>query len=177
MSDYENDENSGHVSGSRRGFLKIAIATLTFMSGFVLGLPLIRTIYRSAPVTETGWSEVTEVGSLPLNRPVNIKFPTQSEDAFIRGTVVRSVWVIRHSDMELSVFSPVCTHLGCYFTWDRSAERFGCPCHGSVFSIDGKVLGGPAPRPLDTLPHKMENNTLLVKWENFKSGVTEKIQV
>jgi len=177
MSNYENDEESRCVSGSRRGFMKIAIATLASMSGFVLGLPFIRTIYSSGPVAESRWSEVTRVESLPLNKPVNIKFPTQSEDAFIRGTSVHSVWVIRHSGTALAVFSPVCTHLGCYFKWNRSTERFECPCHASVFSIDGKVLGGPAPRPLDTLPHKVENNTLLVKWENFKSGVTEKIQV
>ena len=86
MGAYDNDQQSGPVSESKRGFLKIAIAALTFMSGVVLGLPFIRTIYRSAPVIETGWSEVTKLASLPLNRPTNIKFPTQSEDAFIRGT-------------------------------------------------------------------------------------------
>jgi menaquinol-cytochrome c reductase iron-sulfur subunit len=177
MGAYDNDQQSGTVSESRRGFLKLAIAALTFMSGVVLGLPFIRTIYRSAPVTETGWSEVTKLAALPLNRPTNIKFPTRSEDAFIRGTVVQSVWVIKHSETELSVYSPVCTHLGCYFSWNQTTQRFECPCHGSVFSIEGKVLGGPAPRPLDTLSYKVENETLSVKWEHFKSGVPEKVQV
>jgi menaquinol-cytochrome c reductase iron-sulfur subunit len=177
MGAYDNDQQPGPVSESRRGFLKIAIAALTFMSGVVLGLPFIRTIYRSAPVMETGWSEVTKLASLPLNRPTNIRFPTQSEDAFIRGTVVRSVWVVKHSGTELSVYSPVCTHLGCYFAWNQAAERFECPCHGSVFSVDGKVLDGPAPRPLDKLPYKVEDGTLSVKWEHFKSGVSEKVQV
>jgi len=177
MGAYDNDQQSDPVSESRRGFLKIAIAALTFMSGVVLGLPFIRTIYRSAPVMESGWSEVTKLASLPLNRPTNTKFPTRSEDAFIRGTVVQSVWIIKHSGTELSVYSPVCTHLGCYFTWNQAAERFECPCHASVFSVDGKVLGGPAPRPLDTLPYKVENGKLSVKWEHFKSGVPEKVQV
>ena len=85
MGAYDNDQQSGPVSESRRGFLKIAIAALTFMSGVVLGLPFIRTIYRSAPVMEPGWSEVTKLAALPLNKPTSIRFPTQSEDAFIRG--------------------------------------------------------------------------------------------
>ena len=177
MGAYDDDRQTGPASESKRGFLKLAIAALTFMSGVVLGLPFIRTIYRSAPVMEPGWSEVTKLASLPLGIPTNIKFPTQEEDAFIRGTAVQSVWVIKHSETEISVYSPVCTHLGCYFAWDQESGRFECPCHGSVFSLDGKVLGGPAPRPLDTLPNRVENGMLMVKWEHFKSGVPEKVQV
>ena len=173
----DNDQQSDPIQEARRKFLKIAIAALTFTSGVVLGLPFIRTIYRSAPVKKANWSEVAKLTALPQDRPVSIKFPTLSEDAFVRGHVVRSVWVIKHSETALSVFSPVCTHLGCYFAWNQAAERFECPCHASVFSIDGKVLGGPAPRPLDLLSHKVENNTLFVRWEEFKSGVTEKLQV
>jgi len=177
MGAYDNDRQPDPVSKERRGFLKIAVAALTFMSGVVLGLPFIRTIYRSAPAMETGWSEVAKLAALPLNKPANIKFPTQSADAFIRRTVIQSVWIVKYSETELSVYSPVCTHLGCYFAWNQETERFECPCHGSVFSADGKVLGGPAPRPLDTLPYKVEDGTLLVKWEHYKSSVPEKVQV
>jgi menaquinol-cytochrome c reductase iron-sulfur subunit len=164
-------------SDARRRFLKLAIGALTAVSGFVLGLPLIRTIYRSAPVTAAGWSAAAKLAALPFGRPASINFQTQSEDAYIRGDTVHSVWVIRHAENDLTVFSPVCTHLGCYYAWNQQAGRFECPCHGSVFSMDGKVLGGPAPRPLDTLPHKVENGTLYVRWETFKSGTAKKIVV
>jgi menaquinol-cytochrome c reductase iron-sulfur subunit len=46
-----------------------------------------------------------------------------------------------------------------------------------VFDINGKVLGGPAPRPLDTLPYKIENGRVFVQWEQFKVGTTEKIRI
>lgn len=177
MSDNMSDPEPDEFLSSRRRFLKFAIAALTFVSGLVLGLPLIRTIYRSAPLKATAWSEVTKLASLPLNRPSNVKFQTESEDAYIRGSAMRTVWVIRHSEKDLTVFSPVCTHLGCYYAWNRKTERFECPCHASVFSISGKVLGGPAPRPLDSLPYKVENGALYVRWEEFKSGTTEKIEV
>lgn len=50
--------------------------------------------------------------------------------------------------------SMTCTHLGCAYKPFGPADKehpmvhAHCPCHGSVFSRDGRVLGGPAPRPL-----------------------------
>lgn len=38
--------------------------------------------------------------------------------------------------------SKVCTHMGCIL--DLSGNKLLCPCHGSEFSLDGKVLEGPA---------------------------------
>ena len=46
----------------------------------------------------------------------------------------------------VAALSLVCTHLGCIVA--ESPEGFKCPCHGSRFSREGKVVGGPAPRPL-----------------------------
>jgi menaquinol-cytochrome c reductase iron-sulfur subunit len=40
-----------------------------------------------------------------------------------------------------------------------------------MFDTEGKVVGGPAPRPLDRLPVKIENGRLMVQYQEFKSGV------
>jgi Rieske Fe-S protein len=42
--------------------------------------------------------------------------------------------------------SPICTHRGC--TVDVQGERLVCPCHGSTYDREGKVLKGPAQRAL-----------------------------
>jgi len=42
--------------------------------------------------------------------------------------------------------SPICTHRGC--TVDVHGERLVCPCHGSTYDREGKVLKGPAQRAL-----------------------------
>jgi Rieske Fe-S protein len=39
------------------------------------------------------------------------------------------------------------------------------------------VISGPAPRPLDTLSHKIENGKLYVEWERFRVGVSGKVRV
>ncbi len=42
--------------------------------------------------------------------------------------------------------SLICTHLGCTVTVTEDA--LSCPCHGSRFDRQGKVLSGPAGNPL-----------------------------
>ncbi|MBI4874897.1 MAG: ubiquinol-cytochrome c reductase iron-sulfur subunit [Acidobacteria bacterium] len=46
--------------------------------------------------------------------------------------------------------SSVCTHLGCIVAREENVG-FACPCHGSNFSADGAVVGGPAPEGLPWL--------------------------
>ncbi len=167
--------HSEEESTSRRSFLKMVIGVLAFLNGLIVGIPFIKTLITPAGVKKLPWYKLADVNSLPPGQPVHLKFTAQIEEAYIRETVLRSVWVIKHSPSVLTVYSPICTHLGCHFTWNDKTENFECPCHGSVFDIDGKVLGGPAPRPLDTLPYKIENGSLLVMWQQYKAGIPEKI--
>jgi len=42
-----------------------------------------------------------------------------------------------------------CAHLGCPVRWVDAAQRFICPCHGGVYNLLGRPVGGPPVRPLD----------------------------
>ncbi|MEK7751654.1 MAG: Rieske (2Fe-2S) protein [Acidobacteriota bacterium] len=53
-------------------------------------------------------------------------------------------------DRGFHAISSVCTHLGCVVT-HTEGEGFACPCHGSLFSVDGSVVSGPAPAGLPWL--------------------------
>lgn len=65
----------------------------------------------------------------------------------------RQIYVFR-TPYGFQAVSGICTHLGCaYKPYQPPDEDHGvmhahCPCHGSIFARDGRVLGGPAPRPL-----------------------------
>ena len=168
------DDNGGP---ERRTFLKVAIALLATVSGVIVGAPFVKTMLTPLSRKKTSWVKAGDVSEIREGRPVHLKFTMQTEDAYMRETILRSVWALRNSSTELSVFSPICTHLGCHFTWNGETGRFECPCHGSIFSADGRVLAGPAPRPLDKLPYRIDNGVLFVQWQEFKSGSPEKIQV
>ncbi len=57
-----------------------------------------------------------------------------------------AVW--KEKDGTLHAFSAACTHKGCTLTWNNADLTWDCPCHGSIFSIDGSVIHGPAVDPL-----------------------------
>jgi len=163
---------------TRRGFLKTATGALTFLVGLAIGIPIIGTLV--GPVFRKGtpnWAKVVEPNTLPVGEPVKLTFASQTVSAYIRETVLHNVWAIRRSPSEITVFSPICPHLGCEYNWNPQTNHFECPCHGSVYAIDGKVLDGPAPRPLDTLPTRLEKGELFIEWETFKVGIPEKIPV
>ena len=41
-----------------------------------------------------------------------------------------------------------CTHMGCIPNYSETEAQYLCPCHGSIFTLDGDVVRGPAPVPL-----------------------------
>ncbi len=69
-----------------------------------------------------------------------------------RGAIIRrglfKVAVCRDDAGELHELSAVCPHLGCIVAWNPTELSWDCPCHGSRFDVDGKVLNGPAIKPL-----------------------------
>ncbi len=60
--------------------------------------------------------------------------------------------VIRKADNTLVALSMECTHWGCDLDWVKDKAELDCPCHGSRFDLDGKVLEGPADEPLPAYP-------------------------
>ena len=57
--------------------------------------------------------------------------------------------VYREPDGTLHAVSLRCTHLGCLLRFNAAERSWDCPCHGSRFGVDGRVLEGPAVRPLE----------------------------
>ena len=63
-------------------------------------------------------------------------------------------------DSGFYALSLVCTHLGCTVTVTEDA--LACPCHGSRFDRQGKVLKGPADRALARLTVKVREGIVEV---------------
>lgn len=69
-----------------------------------------------------------------------------------QGVVIRKgtrpIAAARDDSGRLHVVSAVCTHLGCIVDFNEAEQSWDCPCHGSRFNIDGRVLEGPTVQDL-----------------------------
>jgi Rieske Fe-S protein len=68
------------------------------------------------------------------------------------GFIIRNNVIIINSSGNYIALSSVCTHSACQVTYNASSNNLPCSCHGSLFSISGSVLNGPADAPLETYP-------------------------
>lgn len=64
----------------------------------------------------------------------------------------RAVAAFRDDAGELHIVSADCSHMGCRVTFNTAEKTWDCPCHGSRFGCDGRVLQGPAVRDLNVVP-------------------------
>jgi menaquinol-cytochrome c reductase iron-sulfur subunit len=102
--------------------------------------------------------DVGDPGDLPPGAPRQVAFRRTRIDGWKVHTERASAWIVKNTAGEIAAFSPLCTHLGCAYRWESSQRQFLCPCHGSRFDAAGKVLGGPAPRPLDRYEVRVEGS-------------------
>ncbi|MBZ5592129.1 MAG: ubiquinol-cytochrome c reductase iron-sulfur subunit [Acidobacteriia bacterium] len=111
---------------------------------------------------ESDWVEAGDITRLQPKTPVEVVFRKNRVDGWKVSSEKQTAWVVKLSDQQVVAFGPQCTHLGCAYHWEERSSDFLCPCHSSVFSVDGKVVSGPAPRPLDRYDTKIENGKLLL---------------
>uniref|UniRef100_A0A0C9RX10 plastoquinol--plastocyanin reductase n=1 Tax=Wollemia nobilis TaxID=56998 RepID=A0A0C9RX10_9CONI len=84
-------------------------------------------------------------------------------------------YLVVENDGQLATFgiNAVCTHLGCVVPWNKSENKFICPCHGSQYDNQGKVVRGPAPLSL-ALAHAdiVDDTIVFVPWveTDFRTG-------
>lgn len=55
-----------------------------------------------------------------------------------------------------------CTHRGCIVAWNPSRQELDCPCHGSAFATDGRVLAPPATTPLRTYAATITADSIVI---------------
>lgn len=104
----------------------------------------------------------------------------QGKDMEFRDATGKAVWTNK-KEIPYVVFSGKCPHLGCGYKWRQHKVRgqvFLCPCHLSIFDASGRVLDGPAPRPLDALPMRVSDggNVEIIEME-FKAGTKSQIRI
>ncbi len=161
----ENPEaQPGHVSTAlperRRFFARIFwLAIGTVSAGLVTPVLIyvLGPLLRSAGTEE--WVRLGNVDDFQPLQPKRVEIAIRRREGWITEDYRIVTWVVRTSQ-KFMVYDPHCTHLGCAYSWANESRRFLCPCHEGIFDINGCVVSGPPPRPLDTYEYAVRNGAL-----------------
>ncbi len=134
---------------TRRTVLTVAMLGLMGAAGAVVSVPILA--YLLSPLIHPAPNEWRSVGSIddfPIGSTKKVEFDEPSPLPWAGQTARTAAWLRRTGPATFVAFSLNCTHLGCPVNWLEEAQLFLCPCHGGVYYADGRVAGGPPPRPL-----------------------------
>jgi Rieske Fe-S protein len=137
---------------NRRGFLEHSLGALG-------GLPAAALLASCASLVTRTVTPVNGTLRLPLAHYPELGEPAGSLRVVPEGAA-EPVYVLRLADGQFAALSPICTHLGC--TVEIADARLVCPCHGSTYARDGRVVQGPAERPLARYRTELESDDVLV---------------
>lgn len=172
---------------SRRRLLKwlIGAASAAFVASF--GLPAVALKSLSLPKTGVQKGDVlvlaTGIAAVPAGQPLKLAdLPVGSGvQVFPQGKTDNQnslIQLVRIGDevgpAGVVAFSAICTHLGCaVFAELTPDQQIACPCHGSRFDPrrGATVTGGPADRPLPSLPITVAPDGSIVADGDFSGPV------
>lgn len=125
---------------SRRGFLNWFLGTTAGALIAAVLFPVMRFI--SPPEVPEASTNQVEAG--PTNDPELL------EQGF---KIIRfgadPVILVRLSETEFRAFAGTCTHLDCIVEYHRDKNRIWCNCHNGEYNLQGQVVAGPPPKPLE----------------------------
>lgn len=169
-------ENEGDKHQSdRRTFLGYVFGAIAGFLTAAMGIPLAgAAILPTLKKRELNWAPVGPVDQFQMGQPKSAQLEITQRDGWIESKEAKSVWVVKKGDNDFTVYNGRCVHLGCAYNWAEAQKQFICPCHGGVYTIEGRVVGGPPPRPLDTMEWKIEGGNLVVGYTDFLLGTASK---
>jgi Rieske Fe-S protein len=146
------------AAGRRRVLVLLvngALAAISGALGVLLGVFALRPGGRAA---RERWVRAASLVELKPGTPLPRVLSVPRADGWYRERVRQTVFLVRDGD-SVRALSATCTHLGCQVRWDGEGRRFLCPCHGGVYDAQGRVVGGPPPRPLDAVDVRVDAST------------------
>jgi menaquinol-cytochrome c reductase iron-sulfur subunit len=148
---------------SRRRLLSRMSVGLGALAGAVVAVPILS--YLLSPLINRApniWRDVGRVNDFRIDQTVEVSFEEPSPLPWAGQTARTAAWLRRTGESSFVAFAVTCTHLGCPVNWRPEARLFLCPCHGGVFYADGRVAGGPPPRPLERYEVRVQDGAVQI---------------
>ncbi len=149
----------------RRKFLSGLIGVVAGLVGAVVAIPAIGYVVSPGLKRAGGekWVTLGPAASIAPGAPTPFKYSRVVQDGWVKSSQSGTAYIVATDAENMKVFSDRCTHLSCRVTWVAERSGFVCPCHDGVFGVDGKVVAGPPPEPLDEFEHRIENGQLQIR--------------
>ncbi|HVH64780.1 MAG TPA: ubiquinol-cytochrome c reductase iron-sulfur subunit [Candidatus Acidoferrum sp.] len=147
---------------SRRQFALLGTQVAGGVVAVLLGIPIvgfiISPLFRRQP---TYWQQVGDISNVPDGQPTkfSVSFP---QGYWTDAKVNAAVYVVKQNN-TYTILSNVCSHMQCPVHWEDTIHQFVCPCHGGLYDITGKNVGGPPPEPLPQYVHRIDGTTLFIE--------------
>ncbi|MFB3826051.1 MAG: ubiquinol-cytochrome c reductase iron-sulfur subunit [Bryobacteraceae bacterium] len=74
----------------------------------------------------------------------------------------RPALVIRVAENEWRAFSAICTHLNCTVQYQEAGRQIWCACHNGFYDLNGKVVSGPPPAPLEEYTVRLRGDEVVI---------------
>ena len=161
------------VVGGLVGVFPAAVGLATFLN------PLRKSAKEKQSPTGSdaeGYYRVTTLDSLSAV-PQAYKIIADRKDAWntFPKDAIGAVFLSRVGSGDVRAFNVTCPHAGCAVDFKAAKQVYHCPCHNSSFSAEGqRDPKSPSARDLDSLPVKIVDGAVWVKYQDFKTGEKEK---
>jgi menaquinol-cytochrome c reductase iron-sulfur subunit len=188
---------------TRRTFMVNTVIALGGVITLGLAVPLITSLVPATDATNNEWTPLPPDQWAALqkatDKPIKVTFNLHEVDGYLPPADEEEfVWAVKSTEANFEakrpelfagadkipytvgtlgfvIFSPICPHLGCRYSWVDAQTRFICPCHGSEFTNDGAHIAGPAPRGLDPLPLRDTAGKAELTWIEYKQNTPDHI--
>lgn len=150
-----NIEHKKQKNIDRRSFMKKLLLGGTFLLGSSAVLNYCDDESSSTKVNNGGG----ETKDASKQEPTLYQIP--EEKGMVLNYPGDKLLIVRDNEDKVYALSNICTHQSCYVKLNPSSTRLECPCHRSIFALDGALIEGIAKRPLDRYRIKAKGSSMV----------------
>lgn len=162
-------KNAGKYTGfvpdmQRRTFMNVLMVSSALISFSPLVYILWHYVYPRQPEggSNAGVAAADKNGD-PVTLSAWLKGHKTKERDLVQGLAGNPTWLITtEGGVADFALNSICTHLGCVVPWVPAQNKYACPCHGSQYDENGKVIRGPAPLSLALAHVKVQDDAILL---------------
>lgn len=137
---------------TRKDFLKLTKNVFTAIGLGAVVVPVIAYFYPA------------ELEEMPTDPVFAGKVDEIPEGKSLKVQFGRYPAILVHTPKGIKAYSAICTHFACITAWDEELGQIVCPCHEGYFDpIDGSVISGPPPTPLEPLEVEITDDNIYIQ--------------